>query len=236
MSQKVQHISNLCWQTKSISKLRIKPIAPYLALAGNIGDINNKEYTCFIDNVCKDFNKVFLVPGPKEYEGSNLSATRRYLDNLASHNSNFFVLDNKKVDLDETHVILGSILWPNTSMMSLMYDEQLSNIKDEIGNYLTSHKLKVMHLRCKDFIKNELRMASNNGKKCIIVSHFSPTNDINGEGKFYVPKVAVSNYNNDLIDIINSPITHWICGAMNTNSEVMVNGILISCNNKSGVF
>lgn len=229
---KIQYVSNICWKTKSISKVSIKQTSPYLALAGNIGDVNDKDYTCFVDNVCKDFDKVFLVPGPKEYHGSNLKATRLYLDNLEAHNSNFHVIDNSKVCLNNDYVIVGSTLWPNTNTMALMYDEQLSNIKDEFGNYLTSHKLKVMHLKCKDFVKKELSIAAQAGKKCIVISHFSPYNEINGEGEFYIPKVAYSNYSSDLIELFDSPLVQWICGAMHTESEVLINGIPVCCNNK----
>lgn len=229
----IQHISNLCWKTNNISKVTIKPVAPYLALAGNIGNVNNKEYTCFIDNVCRDYEKVFLVPGPKEYEHCNMQATKRYLKNLEVHNSNFHVLDNRSMLLDDDHIILGSTLWPNTNMMSFMYDEQLANIKDEFGNYLTSNKIKVMHLYCKDFIKREFQNAEQRGFKCIVVSHFNPVLEMNGEGNSYVSKAALSNYNSDLEDFfVDTPLIYWICGAMNTQSEMNINGIPLVCNNR----
>lgn len=65
------HTEMLKSNPKKILKLDIQPLAPYLILAGDIGDPFSQVYYDFLEMLAKKFEKIFLISGNHEYYETN---------------------------------------------------------------------------------------------------------------------------------------------------------------------
>jgi hypothetical protein len=64
---KFQYISNLHLDLYPLGLFDIDAIAPYLLLAGDIGNPYQKKYELFLENISKKFEKIFIISGNHEY-------------------------------------------------------------------------------------------------------------------------------------------------------------------------
>lgn len=225
---KIQYISNL--YKYDLNKCHIKPNKPYLAMCGNIGDASKKEFTSFIDSTCQDFEKVLFVPGVREYTNMPKTEADLYFNSLQKHNQNFTFMNNKTHQIDDT-LVIGSIMWPNVSIMSSMYDNLMLNMKIDDEHYITPRTIKILHQECEAFIKQSL--SDNKNKECLVISHFCPSLVMNSDNQnSYIPTLVKNNYACDLESILKPPLTIWISGVIDDCIEYEINNIKLLCNNK----
>jgi hypothetical protein len=114
---RIQYVSDLhleCYSKFYLNKL-VKPAAPYLALAGDIGNPSCPMWVPFFDYVSKNWERVFYVTGTKEYSAtipfnkqhSIIKTTLRPYPNVslldATNPSFYFPKENV--------TMIGSTLW-----------------------------------------------------------------------------------------------------------------------------
>lgn len=102
---------------------RLRSVAPYLVLAGDIGNINKRGFNGFIDYVSKNWDKVVYVMGNHEF----YSNQTHYESTLGSYRDFFAEFDNIEfLEKEETTLggyrVLGATMWselpPDTSVSS----------------------------------------------------------------------------------------------------------------------
>ena len=202
---KIQHVSNI--HTHDLQKYKLKAVKPYLAISGNIGDIKTPQYTSFIDSVCKDFDRVFFVPGIHDYlSASNMKEADIYFEKLQKHNNNLEIMNDKVINL-ENHKIIGSVLWPRIYAMPAMYEGFLFNLKDENNEYMTPTKINRLHKKNVEFLLKEIL---NEHKKMIVISHFSPTFvEEDASNPNYLPKYVISNRSSNMQHLLCPNVVMW---------------------------
>jgi hypothetical protein len=183
MSFKLQYISDVHLEFRG--SYRIEPIAPNLALCGDIGWPETVDYHDFISDVSKKFKNVFVVFGNHEYYNSvskeeklSLIQKRKYTKNFPK---NVYFLNNNCVYLDvNTNTIhksykdncikiIGSTLWTNItySTSKLMNDYKCIYFKKD---KLINHRNVVnLFKKAKEYILKEIQKEPN--VKCILLSH-----------------------------------------------------------------
>lgn len=104
---------------------RIRALAKYLILAGDIGVVNKRGFNSFIDYVSRNWEKVIFVMGNHEF----YSNQTHYEATLATYRAffndfdNVFLLEKEETYLDNYRV-LGTTMWSHLS-----HDTQVSSPK-----------------------------------------------------------------------------------------------------------
>jgi len=89
----------------------ISPCAPYLILAGDIGQLwHESEYLSFLRRHCDMFQRVFLIPGNHEFYGISRPEGLRVLDQMQQElDGRLFVMNRTRCNIDGT-ILLGCTL------------------------------------------------------------------------------------------------------------------------------
>ncbi len=155
-------------------KNNIKPYAPYLIIAGDIGDPYSKIYSDTLQYLSHLFIHVFIIAGNHEYYGSHtMSAVQEQCRSVSSTFPNVTFLENNIFHVQEYDIsIFGATFWSHIN------PEEETNIISKIADYKfipeftpeTSRRLHEISL-------NKLKEALNTypSKQFIIISHHLPS-------------------------------------------------------------
>lgn len=182
--KKLQYMSDLHLEENPLPS--IKPSCEYLALCGDIGNPFSKDYSKFLNKVCKQYQDVFLVPGNHEYYFATMSATNMQLKFMASEIPNLHILNNTTFDLTDNITVIGSPLWSNIDDMTSYYISDYTQIKTSESTFMTPRAHRRMHKTSVDFVDNALNNVIIHGKKCIVLTHYAPQLDILDKGKDHI--------------------------------------------------
>ena len=198
--------------------LKNNPLIPkgeILIIAGDTYYLE-KDYSQleFINEVSKDFEQVFLIPGNHEYYGgfdisTALHPTKKEIK------KNVFLLNNCSVEINNVNFIF-STMWSKIQRNILdilrgMADFRKIRYK---GERFSINHFNMLHEKSFEFIGNEVKKE---GKK-IIVTHHLPSEECNAEefknsilnNAFCVEK---TNF------ILNNTIDYWIYGHSHRNKD-----------------
>jgi hypothetical protein len=226
MSQlRIQYVSNL--HTHNLNRVRIKPVAPYLAICGNIGNTLTRDYVNFVDHITHEYEKVYFVPGLVDYMHQDIETVELFFKDLEVFNPNFKVLNNKSDVIGSTRII-GSTLWPNINALTYLYDTSLTLIKKDNTTYLTPNSLKLLHEKDKYYISKSLE---NTSLDTVVISHFSPSFILNSDNpQSYIPKQVMPNFASNFHDFFKPPVKAWITGIIDTSDKIYINEIPLLVN------
>lgn len=228
----MQYLSNL--HKYDLAKVKIKQIAPNIAIAGNVGNTRCRKYTNFFDSLCKDFNKVILIPGPHDYLSSNILEATEYLNFLRAHNhGKLHILNNDYVIIDGVRII-GSTFWPAMTGMSALCDDQLLRVKlsDDPYSFISPKMIKHKHRSSIEYITRELRCSEIAGEKVVLVTCFSPSLQLNSDKQSsYIPKMIINNYASSCDHLFKiSSLKNWIVGEIDATDTIYINDVPLSVN------
>ena len=221
MSYKFQLLSDLHLEMGTY--YTIKPKAPYLLLAGDIGYPESQIFKDFIKQCAKKFDKVFYTSGNHEYYQikkniKSIQEIDKIIREICKEYDNVFYLQNDYYDLDDIR-ILGCTLWSNINENDLLtndyryiynFDKNLITISDTIE----------MFNKNKEYIN--LIVESSN-KQILIMTHHLPSY------KMILPKFQSSLYKShfasDLEYLFRFPVITWVCGHSHGFNKCNINNI-----------
>ena len=168
---------------KSIKEI-ISKTADILIIAGDLGHVEDFEkYSNAVEEICKMFEKVYLVPGNHEYYCKNsqisLDSINKKLKSLEKKYSNFTVLINEYVTIGE-YVIFGSTFWSYCQRERYynppIYSDRADNLKPT-GNLLklSCREYNLLHLQSLQELERVIEYCESVDKKMIVVTHYAPT-------------------------------------------------------------
>lgn len=171
---RIQYASDLHLEMNNIKDFSkvIKPVAPFLALVGDIGHIQKLSYRPFFDYVSSEFEKVFYVPGNHEYYSVEPSDTFHKLDvemkYFCDSYENIHYLVRNSYKFDHLNVgIIGSPFWtPHFSS---------TNIQISKNQSLFSEYSNVLHQVDYTYIDNICRKYKNTYTQTVVLTHFMPS-------------------------------------------------------------
>lgn len=133
----------------------ITPTAPYLILAGDIGNIN-MDLISFLNYCSQNWEHTFYVTGNHEYYNTNLSIEEvdEYLSNLNIPRVHF--LQNSTYQLNDV-IIAGCTLWSSLPKKN----SKLNQLHDDSVEWIW-HEILLLKL------------------PVIMITHFSPLSDVPG--------------------------------------------------------
>lgn len=101
----------------------LKPVAPVLALAGNIGVPGSRMYRDFLFYCSRSWDRVFVVPGSLESSPSTSIVA------VASEFPNVSILDRRRVMVDGV-AFVGCTFWPGASGDRVWLKEELRTCEE----------------------------------------------------------------------------------------------------------
>lgn len=231
---------------------KIKPLAPYLFLAGDIGNINNNNFKDFLKYCNENWLKTFYVFGnhdlwSKTPNTSTLYEVKETTQNFINQNGliNLNILDNGKVvNLNEDINVIGATFWTKGLQLASNYLNDYNNIymKNEPNTYnrlikpeditnISNNEYNVLT----SLINYSDTLAS---KNLIVLTHFPPFRNGVSHPKFDSETGPIKEYfswpNNTLDKFLTSNILAWISGHTHYSYDFVCNQNVRLISNQMG--
>jgi predicted phosphohydrolase len=177
MSQKFQYISDI--HLEHGNTINLEPIAPYLILAGDIGNPFANIYKEFLQDVAEKYAHVFLIAGNHEYYSKRritMKDTEKQIKSCCPPNVHF--LQNDCFHIPDTDIVIfGTTLWTEVQIATLhmlfRYVSDYRMIPDFIDDKCNAvEKCNALHAHAVQCLQKALD--SNPEKRIILVCHHIP--------------------------------------------------------------
>lgn len=149
----------------------VKPCAPILILAGDVGNPFQEIYKDFLSFCATHFENVLLLSGNHEYYGFNMDKVNHQINNIVEPFPNVVFLNNKIWGFDNIKFI-GTILWshipdevPNSELSFINDYHLIKGFHRVLSNLLFEQNVK--------FIQQSLECDT--AQKCIVLTHHAPS-------------------------------------------------------------
>lgn len=223
---------------------KIKPLAKYLCLAGDIGTISNKYDTKvekFLKYCSLNWEKIFYVLGNHEfYQTADFAYKKTSFEDLETKYyaicakfHNVYLLANSSVEIIPGLEIYGSTLWTGNYGYTDTY-----NLSDIINDYnmiaikSTNSNILINSTYIDELSKTQLNLLKeyldSNKKKCIIMTHFPPIRQGTSNPKYSTQPEYISNYfswNNTHSKLPMSNVIGWISGHTHWSYDINIDDI-----------
>lgn len=229
----------------SFQKL-LKPVAPLLALAGDIGSPQFPHYTEFLRYCSEHWESVFVVAGNHEFYRRTYQHNLQLCGEVASQFPNVHFLHRGRVELPQYGVtVLGATLWSDvgTPYRQEVAKDVLSDYryiaveKEEIGEERQVRPLEPSdtdrwHHEDAAWLHREIQENASIGRPVIVITHHLPTYQLISAR--YQQSPINFCFASDCRHLLRDPVRAWICGhthtAMNYTAETRRGHILLGVN------
>jgi predicted phosphodiesterase len=223
---RIQYVSDLHLETNHIKNFEsvIKPVAPYLALVGDIGHINHFLYEPFLNYVSNNFEKVFYVPGNHEFYSNSFQPMEEIefeMKRLTYSFPNVHYMNRKNYKIDELNVgIIGTPLWTPHFSSKKIYINKKETLHPQYSN--------LMHQLDYTYIDEYCRRFARTYTSTVILTHFMPSYSlIPNKYQNYPRKENFASHSDFLFE---HPIKCWIYGHTHIASSKFVRNKLALTN------
>ncbi|KAL9614946.1 MAG: hypothetical protein Q9167_000588 [Letrouitia subvulpina] len=213
--------------------------APFLVLAGNVGNLTNYElYLAFLKTQCTNFERVFLVLGSHEFFGTTRQEGIRLAKSLAAENvlnGKLSVLHRERVDMDCV-TILGCTL--NSHIAPKDFDAVAASTKDflEIENW-TVRDHNQEHSFDIEWLVGEINKIRSNedgeNRRIIVITHHAPIMKAVSMSS-NVENPCSSALATDLLENMKYPtlsgVAWWIFGRARHRCQISQGGVNVMSN------
>lgn len=171
----------------------LKPVAPVLALAGDIGDPRRRDYRDFLAYCSRSWDAVFFVAGNHEFYAKRpVAQTLATLRDHAAAFHNVHFLERGRVDYDGV-AFLGCTLWTDTT--ATMRDYRM---------------ITTWHRRDRAWLTDAIANCKHTGTPAVVLTHHLPSY------AFVASRYATSPINfcfaSRCDDLLQPPVRAWIAG------------------------
>lgn len=204
--------------------ITIKPKAPYLLLAGDIGYPETQIFRDFIRQCSKKFEKVFYTAGNHEYyqckkkRCKTIKEIDMIISQVCGQYDNVYYLQNSHYDFDDLRII-GSTLWTEVTNNDNPTNDY-ANIYKSDGELITVDDTNDMHRENKEYLEGCINSGT---KPLLIMTHHLPSY------KMILPEYEkhpyTSYYASNLDGLFKKPVVTWVCGHSHGYNKQIINGI-----------
>jgi len=253
---RIQYASDLHLEhyDKVAFPLLVKPVAKYLALAGDIGTPGTKLYNSFMNYVSSNWSRVFYVPGNREYFQSEKKAwqikhprtfdeTHDVIKHAVEKYKNITLLDNDHPSVhltQENVVVIGSTLWtliPESQRVNAQISMPEYNripIRDGKSRLLRALRpcdTNAWHMRDRYTLEAQIeywKLASS-AKLCIITHHMPSYSLISPKYENYGQNFAYASCCDHLFQ---KRVAAWIYGHTHAAGSAVIQNTLCVVNSR----
>jgi hypothetical protein len=231
----------------------LKPNAPVLALAGDIGRPDRRSYEDFLHYCSRNWAAVFIVAGNHEFYNSKSADKWKYVPHDSIHTvserigmceviaekfPNVHFLNRHRVDYGGI-AFLGATLWTNTRGVEHEawrmndYKAIAASRADHDGSPLplTVADTQAWHERDRTWLAAEIAACEEAGQPAVVLTHHLPTFGL--VASKYARYGDLNRYFASACDgLIREPVRAWIAGHSHTGRTIhcgTVGGRTITC-------
>jgi hypothetical protein len=190
----------------------LEPVAPVLALLGDIGDPESVVLDQFIGWCCLQWKQVLYVPGNHEFWRVRVGSTKTIPSALAALRAlekkypRLCIMWRQKLVSEDGVVILGTPLWSRPAEGVTPHESEKAWIDhDRTFDAATMSRL---HQEDLDWLKQEFRIARQ--QIVVVLTHYAPSMLL--INRDYIGKPEATLYANDLDSLLRPPVVAWACG------------------------
>ncbi|RYF07526.1 MAG: hypothetical protein EOO40_08330, partial [Deltaproteobacteria bacterium] len=196
----------------------IEADAPYLALAGDIGNPRDKSYHAFLQYCSRRFRHVVIIKGNHDQWNWDMFECSQAIRRVCARFSNVTFLDNEVVEIDGVRVF-GGVLWSDVTERACKSMNDYAMIRTR-GRQLTPDDTRDIHLATVNHIDYLL---SSSRKPLLCITHHAPLLAMNG--RFGTESPHISAFCADLSHLFRPPLVGWISGHTHSSTSAVHNGI-----------
>lgn len=229
---RIQYVSDLHLERYTVLpafSTLLKPCAPYLALAGDIGQ--PAQLRTFFDWLVPQWKRIFYVAGNHEYYGAKYAERQRELEALTATypNLHFLHVSSPSFYCEEANVaVVGLTLWSKVSRLSdwktVADYRQIRFPGAPFPALNAQHDLERMTLA------TEIRRWGDVGAQVCVITHHLPS------FRLLSPRFATSTVNDCFAShcdiLLTPPVQLWIYGHTHSCSNQVLGSVLCLCNAK----
>lgn len=208
----------------------LKPVAPVLALAGDIGNPMEPTYQSFLQYCSRNWDHVVMVAGNHEFYNKKPAEKWKYVvpqtvaerltacRSVASSFQNVRFLERERVDIGGV-AFLGCTLWTDLSepaaaeeAESRMNDYRLICVD---GRRLRASDVSGWHSRDRAWLNTEISIAAEEERPTVVLTHHLPSFDLIAS-KYAGFGLINRAFASDCTELLRRPVRAWIAGHTHT--------------------
>ena len=236
---RVQYASDLHLEflgDKPVFQKLLKPVAPMLVLAGDVGRPDKRSYKDLLYHCSRNWDNVVVVAGNHEYYGGVAEKRLEQCREAAAQFANVHFLERDRVTCHGV-TFLGCTLWSHNAPQDAMNDYRMIRLEGGGTKPLEGGGTKPLrvgdtnswHARDKEWLR--LALANVTGP-AVVVTHHLPS------FRMIAPEFADSPYNSGFASncdsLIAPPVRTWIAGHTHRAMRVPFEGGILVCVNPRG--
>ncbi|AYV82461.1 MAG: metallophosphatase [Hyperionvirus sp.] len=218
----------------------VRPVAPNLAICGDLGLPYVDSYDNFLSKCSQNFKNVFLIAGNHEYyqwkrkEGQKMTMGEvdSLIETLTKKYANVRYLNNKYHVLDNKFAIIGTTLWSEIKPINYYYAQNGLNDYNQI--YSSPDMLITPRYTDQKFTENsewlQKTMDELRDKKLIIMSHHLPSKKL--IHKKYGESPLNCCFASDLEHLMKGNVKYWLSGHTHSSFNMRINNTTCIVNPK----
>lgn len=189
----------------------IEPVAPYLALIGDICTAYHPNLIPFLERCGSLYEQVLYIPGNHEYYGHTLTDVNAYLSDVCQE-LNITYLPNNMTHIDDIQIV-GCTLWSEPTPEAFGRKNKNYWLKDfSREDMIQEHQRHVY----------TLKQALRTNQKTLFLTHYAPLVAMNG---IYQHFPSTSMFTTPLNSLFQPPLVAWLCGHVHQNLTIYENSI-----------
>lgn len=235
----------------------LTPVAPFLALAGDVGRPDKRSYRDFLYYCSRNWQQTFVVAGNHELYNSRHSGNWHHMPiqsidtagdrmkqcaEVAKEFPNVHFLNRGRYELPSEGVtILGATLWTdlNTAEKQAlsetgMNDFRMIAVDDEpeeggtIRRPLTGTDVLGWHRTDREWLRQELAANAEIGRPVLVITHHLPTFDLIAS-KYQTSPLNIA-FASECTELLKDPVRGWIAGHTHTGAHRTIGNIQLGVN------
>lgn len=231
----IQYISDVHVDV-SKGRINIKPMAPYLAICGDIGDVRSPYFKSFLKNQSQNFDKVLFVSGNHEYDLGcvyDVSKVNKYepiVRDICDQFPNVHYLNQQTFELSPNVLVAGCTLWSRPLIRDSIYDYLGSDHLIKLAKNNQEHLNQVNWIK-KVIMDTEIKNnVHNKSIEILMLTHFVPTLRLIEPKYKLLGNEKVSYFATDLEYLMKDPIKVWLSGHSHSVIDCDINGVKCAIN------
>lgn len=208
----------------------IEPAAPYLLLAGDIGQPHRPSYHVFLRQAAANFDRIYLIAGNHEFYHKKESVETIKENIRSGLPANVEFLDTSLTTTPTGVRILGTTLWSDIKQSEWYEAATFLNDFHQIQSYdmspWTPMTYIVKHAHERYWLETELENQPT--IPTLVMTHHLPSYNCIAE-KYNISPMN-SCFASNLDDLFASPVKSWVCGHTHSPLITTVNNIPVYIN------
>lgn len=223
---------------------KIKPLAKYLFLAGDIGTIKNQydfRVKKFLSYCSMNWEKTFYVLGNHEFYQTderidnkiNFEELELKYNKICLEFSNVYLLSNSFAEIEPGINVYGTTLWTGNygysyNVSDILNDYNMISIKSKINGNISINENYINNLSITQLEKLKKYLDNAKNVKIIILTHFPPIRQGVSNPKYFSQPEYIANYFswNDIYKQLNTTnVVGWISGHTHWSYDITLDNI-----------